>query len=68
MKENEITWDIINSSYRGRGLFYKYCHLISCCEDCNKKIRFWCKVKRKIENRQIKLIKKILHKRSKKNG
>lgn len=64
MKENKITWDIINSSYQGRGLFYKYCHLVSCCEDCNKKIRFWCKVKCKIERTQEKLIKKILYKRS----
>lgn len=66
MKENEITRDIINSSYRGRGLFYKYCHLVSCCEDCNKKIRFWCKVKRKIESHQNKLIEKILRKRKRK--
>ena len=34
-----------------------YCDLISSCERCNPKIRFWCKIIHKIEDRQTKIIK-----------
>jgi len=44
-------------------MFDKYCNLISCCDHCNKKVRFWCKIKRFIQIRQIKIIGKSLSKR-----
>ena len=59
MKENEITRDIINSSYRGRGLFYKYCHLVSCCEDCNKKFVFGAKLSEKLKVIKINCLRKF---------
>lgn len=41
------------------GWKYSYCNLQSCCEECDKKILFWCRVIRKIEDLQIKRILKI---------
>lgn len=67
MKDNELTWEIVNSEYKGQPLFYKYCNLNSCCEDCNKKVRFWCKVKDRIMEHQEKIIRKILDERSDNN-
>lgn len=50
-----------NKLSRGRlyGWKHSYCNLQSCCEECDKKIRFWCKVIRKIEDMQIKRILRI---------
>ena len=59
MKDKDLTWDIVNSEGKGR-LFDRYCYLNSCCEECNKKVRFWCKVKDKLIKRQEKIIKKTL--------
>lgn len=36
-----------------------FCSLNDCCENCDKHIRFWCKVTRKIEKIQEKRILKI---------
>lgn len=36
-----------------------YCGYQSCCEECDKRIRFWCKVIQKIEDIQTKRILKI---------
>lgn len=44
---------------RTYGYFYSYCDSMSYCENCDKKVRFWCKIKRKIEDIQVKRILKI---------
>lgn len=36
-----------------------YCSLIGCCEECDKRIRFGCKIIHKIEDIQTKRILKI---------
>lgn len=33
-----------------------YCKQISSCDQCNKKVRFWCKVISRIEDRQDQII------------
>ena len=43
----------------------RYCYLESCCEECNKKVRFWCKVKDKLIKHQEKIIKKSLDDKNK---
>ena len=44
---------------RVQGYKDAYCQLQSCCEECDRKVRFWCKVIRKIEKLQVKIILKI---------
>lgn len=67
MRDKDLTWEIVNSEYKGHSLFDRYCKLNSCCENCNPKVRFWCKVRKglveKIEKHQKKIITKILDKR-----
>lgn len=63
MKDKDLTWEIVNSELKGHPLFTRYCHFNSCCENCNKKVRFWCKVRKRIERLQEKIITKILNKR-----
>ena len=41
------------------GYFWSFCNLNPCCEDCDRLVRFGCKVKRKIEDIQIKRILRI---------
>ena len=45
--------------YKIYGYFLSFCEQQRCCEDCDKRIRFGCKVKRKIEEIQTKRILKI---------
>lgn len=63
-KEMAVTKEMINESrhqgYSVYGIKKGYCDLHSCCEVCNKKVRFWCKVISFIEDLQIKIIKKIV--------
>lgn len=33
-----------------------YCKQISCCDNCHKRVRFWCKVINRIEDRQNQII------------
>lgn len=40
MKVKDLTWDIVNSEFKGHRLFERYCWLNSCCEECNKKFAF----------------------------
>lgn len=42
------------------GIKKGYCDLHDCCEVCNSKVRFWCKVISKIEDWQTKIINKIV--------
>ena len=64
MKDKDLTWDIVNSELKGHRLFEHYCWLNSCCEKCNKKVRFWCKVKDRLIKHQEKIITKSLNKRA----
>ena len=64
MKDKDLTWDIVNSELKGHRLFERYCWLNSCCEECNKKVRFWCKVKDRLIKHQEKIITKSLNKRA----
>ena len=45
--------------YRTYGYLYSFCKLTRSCEVCDKHIRFWCKIKRAIEEHQTKRILKI---------
>lgn len=63
MKDKDIRWEDINSLDKMTGLYQRYCFLNSCCEDCNKRVRFWCVVKDRIRKHQEKIIKKLLNKR-----
>ena len=38
------------------GYFKVYCDLNDCCEHCNCLVRLFCKLKRKIEELQVKII------------
>ena len=67
MTDKDLTWDIVNSELKGYSLFDRYCWLNSCCENCNKKVRFWCKVKKLLITHQEKIIKRLLDKRSNSN-
>lgn len=54
--------ELEESRHRGINIYgYKkaFCLGQSCCENCDKNIRFWCKVIRKIEEIQKKRILKI---------
>lgn len=64
MRAKDITWDHVTKEYVGLPLFQKWCNLNSCCEECDAKVRFWCRVKSKITEHQKKLIRRILNKRS----
>ena len=46
-----------NSVY---GIKKGYCDLHNCCEVCNSKVRFWCRVIDKIEDLQAEIINKIV--------
>ena len=48
-----------HEGYRTYGYFHSFCKLTRSCEVCDKHIRFWCIIKRKIEEHQIKRILKI---------
>lgn len=63
MIEKKINYnELKNARCKDKNLYdyYKsYCSLMSCCEECNSKIRFWCKVIDKIRDIQKKYILKI---------
>ena len=63
MRDTQIRWEHINSERNGHRLFDVYCHLNSCCEECNKRVRFWCKVKDRLITHQDNIIRKMLNKR-----
>ena len=42
------------------GIKKGYCDLHNCCEICNPKVRFWCKVIARIEDLQTKIINKTV--------
>lgn len=47
------------------GDFRAYCDEIDSCDLCNSRVRFWCKVKCRIEEWRVKIIKAL---RRKSNG
>lgn len=64
MKDKDLTWDIVNSELYGHRLIERYCWLKSNCEECNKKVRFWCKVADRLFKHQEKIITKSINKRA----
>lgn len=48
-----------HSGYRTYGYFWAFCKLNRSCETCDRRTRFWCEVKRKIEEHQTKRIMRI---------
>lgn len=63
MRDTQIRWEHIKAARKGRRLFTVYCDLNSCCEECNKKVRFLCKVKERLTACQDKIIRKSLDKK-----
>lgn len=63
-KELKVTKQMLNDSrhqgYSVYGIKKGYCDLHDCCEICNPRVRFWCEVIKKIEDRQTKIIKRLL--------
>lgn len=45
--------------YRTYGYFWSFCEQNRCCEDCDRFVRFGCKLKRKIEDMQTKRILRV---------
>ena len=64
MNDKDLTWDIVNSELYGHRLIERYCWLKSNCEECNKKVRLWCKVADRLFKHQEKIITKSLNKRA----
>lgn len=64
MKDKDIKWEDVNSLDKVSGLFTRYCFLNSCCENCNQRVRFLCKVKNRLAEHQEKIITKLLNKRA----
>ena len=60
MTDKQIRWKHIQLERNGRRLFDTYCGLNSCCEECNKNVRFWCKVKEHLVLHQESIIKNML--------
>ena len=60
MLNSKITQKKLNNArFQGNhvyGYFKAYCDLNECCEHCNCLVRFLCKLKRKIEALQVKII------------
>ena len=63
-KELKVTKQMMHDSrffgYKVYGIKQGYCNLHDCCEICNPKVRFWCKVIKLIEDWQTKIINKIV--------
>lgn len=62
-KEKKFTMQQVHDNrkqgYCVYGIKKGYCGLVNCCDYCNKRVRFWCKIIAKIEEHQTKIIKKI---------
>lgn len=63
-KELKVTRKMLyDGRYQGNsvyGIKKSYCDLHDCCEVCNSRVRFLCKIIQKIEDLQIKIIDKIV--------
>ena len=63
-EELKVTKQMLHDSrHRKSGIYgikKGYCDLHDCCEVCNPRVRFWCKVIREIEYRQERIINKIV--------
>ena len=51
--------DSRHRGYKVYGYYNAYCYAQDCCDKCDRTVRFWCKVKNKIEKIQEKRILKI---------
>lgn len=63
-RELKVTKQMVEDSrhqgYSTYGIFKGYCDLHSSCDVCNKRVRFWCKVKGEIEKLQTRIIDKLV--------
>ena len=63
-EEMKVTKQMLyDSRHRRNGIYgikKGYCDLHDCCEICNPRVRFWCKVIRCIEDWQTKIIEKSI--------
>ncbi len=63
-REMKVTKQMVGESrrqgYRIYGVKKGYCDLHDCCDMCNVRVRFWCKIIKRIEDRQTKIIKRII--------
>lgn len=62
MKHEQITWRVLNEMKK-TPTFNRYCSLISCCEECNPRVRMICKVKKKLTDIQEMIIRNELNNR-----
>lgn len=64
-QELKVTKEMIDESRRKgycvHGIKKGYCDLHSSCDECNKKVRFWCRVITFIEDLQTEIIKKLVN-------
>ena len=62
MKNIKVTKQMLHDSrFQGYSVYdikKGYCNLHNCCEICNPKVRFWCKIIARIEKLQTKIINK----------
>lgn len=54
--------------YKTHGYFWSFCELNDCCERCDRIIRFWCNIIRRIHAMQTKRILRICKPKTPKNG
>lgn len=63
MKATDITTTDVSEAmfvnYRIRPRFEAFCDLVGACEECDRRVRFWCKVVCAIRNHQHKRIVKL---------
>lgn len=48
-----------NATHSVNGIFATFCDLNSSCDDCNRRVRLWCKIRNRIRKRQETIIKKL---------
>ena len=56
----QMVRDSMHRSYGVVPIKKAYCDLHDCCEVCNPRVRFWCKVIVKIEDLQTRIINKLI--------
>ncbi len=63
-REMNVTKQMVDESrhqgYHTYGIKKGYCDLHDCCDICNARVRFWCKLINCIEDIQTKIIKRLI--------
>ena len=60
LMEKIPTREQLEACVPGLPLRERFCSMVSCCEYCNRRVRFWCRVNSRIGEHQTKIIKKLL--------